>query len=89
MTDSREILLENNAKLLLLEERLNLLSDVKSCFVAACDGGVQIIELNHAGQLRVSAMLPAAQTGHLVQRARPSHGPGAYRLVEKSSRRLF
>lgn len=31
-----------------------------------CDGGFQIIEHNYAGQLCVSAMLSAAQAGHLL-----------------------
>jgi len=49
--------------------------------VARRDGGLQVVEHNHAGQLRVSALLSAAETGHVVQRARSGHNPGTYRCV--------
>lgn len=45
------------------------------------NGGFQVVQYNHAGQLCVPAMLPAAQTGHVLQRPRSGHDSRTDRYV--------
>lgn len=45
------------------------------------NGRFQVVQYNHAGQLCVPAMLPAAQTGHVLQRPRSGHDSRTDRYV--------